>query len=421
MTLRLRTVALFLLLIALIPALAFAARKGRLVGKIVDPQGKPISGVTVTVTSPEVANFKEVLTTDRKGVFTVDFREIDVSYVYRFDKTGYQTMEVKQHWSKEGTHMVDWTMPLAPAVETVSVETAAPASTSAPAVEAFNTGLAAFKTKNYTAAATSFNQAVKHDPNLRQAWEALSAVQLELGDNAAAAAAAEKAISLGSSQESVYLTRWKAYRSLGDATKTAEALKDLEKIGRRTEEAKRLHNEAVALVKAGNHAAAFVKFQEAVSVDPTLQPALLGLATAGVKIGRNAEALTAAEDILKGDPKNEAAVRIRYNAALALGDKSRLADALISLAPYEQAVARNAMLKLAFEAYDANDNAMAKDRFSKVVQIDPKYPQAYYYLGVIHGSQGETAEARRNLERFLQLAPNDPEAKSAREMLEYMR
>ncbi len=189
----------------------------------------------------------------------------------------------------------------------------------------------------------------------------------------------------------------------------------------RTEEAKKIHNEAAALAKAGDHAGAFAKFQEALAVDPELQPALLGLATAGVKIGRDAEAAAAAETILKADPQNEAAVRVQYNAALALGDKKKLVDALMSLAPFEPLIARNGVLQLAFEAYDANDNAATKERFGKVVLLDPKYPQAYYYLGVIHASEGAKAEAVRNLERFLQLAPKDPEADAARDMLQYLK
>jgi tetratricopeptide (TPR) repeat protein len=303
----------------------------------------------------------------------------------------------------------------------VAVEGAPPASTSAPAVEAFNSGLAAMKAKDYATAAAKFEESVTHDPALRQAWEALSSAAFEAGRNDAAAAAADKAIALGSTQEAVYLARWKAYKNLGDAAKTAAALEDLEKIGRRTEEAKRIYNEAVGLTKAGDHANAFTKFQEALAVDPNLQTALLGLANAGVKIGRNAEAATAAETLLKADPQNEAAVRVLYNAALAQGEKTRLADALMRLAPYEPAVAKNGLLQLAFEAYDANDSRAAKERFGKVVQLDPSYPQAYYYLGVMYAAEGATKEAVQNLQRFLQLAPNDPEAKSAREMLDYLK
>jgi Tfp pilus assembly protein PilF len=351
-------------------------------------------------------------------VFTVDFEKTGVTYLYRFDKTGYQSTESRQTWNREGTEFHDWTMPLA-AVQTEALP-GAPASTSAPAVEAFNAALAAFKAKDYATAETKFKESVVHDPNLRQAWEALTVVQLQLGHNEDAAAAGEKAVALGSTQESVLQSRWQAYRNLKDDARAAEALKDLERIGRRAEEAKKIYNEAVALVKTGDNAGAFAKFQEALNVDPNLQVALLGLATAAVKIGKNAEADSAAETLLKADPKNEAAVRIRFNAALALGDKARLIEALEGLAAYEPVTARDGLLRLAFESYDANDLAVAKERFGKALKIDPNYAQAYYYLGVIDASQGRNAEAKRELERFLQLAPKDREADSAREMIKYL-
>ncbi len=414
---RIRTIASLLFLMWMVPSLALAERKARLTGKIVDPDGKPLEGVAVITTSREIPGFKDIETTDKKGVFTIDFNQVSVTYVYRFDKTGYQSMEVSQTWNVEGSQVSQWTMQPA----TVEVHSGGVASTSAPAVDAFNTGLAAFKGKDYATAETKFKQAVEHDPNLRQAWAALSAVQLELGHNEAAAAAAEKAIALGSTEEAVFLARWHAYRNLKDEAKTAEALKDLEKVGRRTEEAKKIHNEAVALVKGGDPVGAFAKFQEALIVDPNLQVSLLGLATAGVKIGRNKEAAAAAETILKTDPTNEAAIRVRYNACLALGEKTRLIDALLGLATFEPVVARDGLLRLAFEAYDANDLAVSKERFGKVLQVDPNYPQAYYYLGVINAGQGAMAEAKRDIERFLQLAPKDPEASSARDMLKYLK
>lgn len=417
---KMRTIAWLLFLIVMVPGLAFAAHRGRLIGRIVDPQGNPIPGVTVTTTSPQLPNFRDVQTTDKKGVFTIDFDQINVVYQYRFDKTGYDSVEANQTWTLEGSQLFSWTLKPAKVVVAATSGTA-PASTSAPAVEAFNAGLAAFKAKDYPTAETKFNEAVTHDPNLRQAWTALSALELEMGKNKEAAAAAEKAIAMGSTEEAVYLSRWQAYKNLNDPVKTAEALKDLEKVGRRSEEAKKIHNEAVALAKAGDNAGAYAKFQEALTVDPNLEVSLIGLSTAALKIGKNAEAITAAETILKADPKNEAAARVRYNAALALGDKAKLIDALIGLNPYEPKIARDGLLRLAFEAYDANDLVVAKDRFEKVVKLDPTYAQAYYYLGVINAGRGASAEAKSQIEKFLQLAPNDPEAKSAREMLKYIK
>jgi len=413
-----RTRAWLLILIWIIPGLAFAGQRGRLLGKVVDPQGKPIPGVVVTATSPQIPTFREVRTTDKKGTFTIDFRQIDVMYQYRFDKVGYQSVEALQEWRLEGTQHYQWTMApgTSPAVGDVP-----PASTSEPAILAFNGGVTALKAKDYPTAEANFEEAVGHDPNLVQAWVALSTVQVQTGHNQKAAEAAEKALALGSKDPAVLLSRWQAYRNLKDEAKTAEALKDLEKIGRGPEEAKRVHNEGVELVKAGDDAGAFAKFQEALSMDPNLQASLLGLATAGVKIGRNAEAADAAEAVLKADPKNEQAIRLRYNACLGLGDKERLVDSLVGLAAVEPAVATNGLLKLAFDAYDANDLAGAKERFLKVLQVDPNQPLAHYYAAMAFVNEGATEEARSHLERVIALAPNSAEAATAREILKRLK
>jgi tetratricopeptide (TPR) repeat protein len=413
-----RTIVWILFLISIVPGLAFAELRGRLVGKVHDPDGTPIPGVLVTATSPQIPSFKEVQTTDSKGIFSIDFSQINVTYHYRFEKAGYQPLEANQDWKLEGTQLFEWTMHQASAAP---VQAAPTASNSQPAITAYNAGILASKAKDYATAEAKFKEAVVQDPNLQQGWAALSTVGVELGHNQEAAAAAEKAIALGSNDEAVLLARWQAYRNLKDEPKAAEALKELDKIGRRTEEAKRIHNEGVALVKAGDNAGAFAKFQEALNVDPNLQPALLGLATAALKLNHNAEAATAAETILKADPTNEKAIRIRYNAALAMGDIPRLTDALVGLAAVEPKAARDGLVRLAFMAYDANDMALAKARFGKALTIDPNYAQAYYYLGVINAGQGAMAEARKNIEHFLQLAPNDPEANSAREMLKYLK
>jgi Tfp pilus assembly protein PilF len=414
-----QTLAWLLFLILMIPGLAFAERKGRLIGKVVDPEGKPIQGVTVTTSSKDIPKFKDVQTTDKKGMFTVDFSQVDVTYVYRFDKPGYQTMQIEQKWELEGSQLFTWTMQ--PGQSATAVGGSAPVSTSQPAIAAFNAGVTALKAKDEATAEAKFKEAVTDDPKFRQAWEVLSTVQLDLGRNQEAAEAAEKAMALGSTEPAVLTGRWQAYRNLKDDVKAAEAQKDLERIGRQTEEAKKLHNEGLALMKAGDDAGAFAKYQEALKLDPSLEPSLVGLATAGIKIGKYAEAEAAAESILKADPKNERAIRLRYNACLGLGDKAKLADALMGLAAYEPVKARDGLLRLAFEAYDANDMVLSKQRFNEALKIDPDYPQAHYYLGLINVGLGLSAEAKTHFERFVALAPNDPEANSAREAIKYLK
>jgi Tfp pilus assembly protein PilF len=412
-----RSVAWLLVLLALVPSLAFGQRL-RLVGRVADPAGKPIEGVEVTATSKEVPSFHETRTTDKKGSFTIDLPQNETTYQYHFVKAGYVTLDANQRWTVEGSQKFDWTMQPGDAPATAATTTAA---TAEPAVVAYNVGVNALKTKDLRTAEAKFNEAVTIDPKLVPAWVALAQVQVQSGHNKEATESAEKAMALGSRDEAMMTARWQAYKNLKDNEKAAAALKDIEASGRRAEEAKKLHNEAVALAKGGNQEGAMAKFQEALNLDPTLKPSLLGLANAAMKAGKNADAVTAAESLLKLEPNNDQALRLRYNASLALGDPVRLFDALVSLAAIEPAVAKNGMLKLAFDAYDANDKATAKARFTKILEIDPNQGLAHYYMALILVNEGNTAEARTHLEKFIAVAPNAAEAATAKEMLKQLK
>jgi Tfp pilus assembly protein PilF len=401
-----------------LPAAASAESHGRLIGKVVDNQGHPIAGVTVTTTCSDIMGFQDVETTNDRGIFMVDFPQVDVLYRHSFEKTGYVGLKIDQRWTTEGTERHEFKMYPA---EAMGTEAGPPVSKSAAAIAAFNAGAVAFKAKDWATAATKFEEAVGHDPNLRQAWAALSEARVEQKRYEDAATAADKAIALGATEEPVMRARWEAYRHLGDEAKTAQARADLEKYSRLTEEAKRIHNEAVALVKAGDDAGAYARFKEALSIDPNLEPALIGLAGEALKTGHAAEAMAAAETVLKADSGNGPAIRLRYNAALQLGDAAAIADALVALAAIDRPAAVENLYKLANAAYDKDDTATAKDRVLKVLAIDPDYPQAHYLLGFLLMREGKKQEAKTQLERYLALAPNDPNAHIAKETLAYLK
>jgi tetratricopeptide (TPR) repeat protein len=414
---RKHSIVLLLVAILMTAGSASAIRKGRLIGTVLDPLGNPIEGVTVTATSPEVPDFNVVETTDRKGVFKVDFDVINVVYQYRFDKAGYATLKAEQTWKKDGTARQKFT--LYPS-ETPTMEGVAPAAAANPAIESFNAGVKAFEAMDYAAAVTAFEEAVGHDPGFHRAWGALSVALVEQHRYEDAAVAAEKALELGSTHEMVYRARWEAYRNLGDEAKTAQALEDLERSGQLAVEAKKVFNEAVRLSKQDDFEAAFAKYQEAARMDPTLQVALLGVGTTGLKIDRNEEALAAAMSILDEDPESEEAIRIRYNAALALGHEDQIIEALVGLAPVEPETARQGLWILAMAAYDADVMDEAARRFEKVLEVDPNRARAHYYLGLIYVSEQANEKATQHLQRFVELAPDDPEAATANELITFL-
>ena len=401
-----------------VPGLAHASREGRLIGKVVDLEGNPIPGVTVVATAEAIPDFRVEDTSNKKGVFIVDIPQLGVAYLLRFEKVGYAALEAELTWDLAGTQRREFTLQPAGAVQ---LGTEPLATTSNEAVAAFNAGLEAFKAKDYAAAEAHFQEAVEHDPELRQAWAALCVSQFQQGHNQQAAEAGDKAVALGSNELPVLRARWEAYRNLGDETKAAAALQDLQKAGEAAEEAKATYNDAVELLKAGDNEAALTKFQAASELDPSLRMALEGVATTALKLGHNQQAASAAERILAQDPHDEGAARIRFNAYLALGDPDKLVDALVGLAPYEPKVAHDGLLKLAFDAYDANDMPKAKERFLKVLRLTPDDTVALYYGALVEVNLGDTQEAIQHLEHFLQLAPNDKEATPARQMLDYLQ
>ncbi len=409
-------ITLVFLLVAAGMADAAGKRLGRLIGKVVDPDGNPIEGVTVQATCDAVPDFNEIEVTDKKGVFKLDFDVIDVVYTYVFSRAGYITMKTEQTWSKDGTERFEFI--LTPG-ETGAIGDA-PVLTTSEAAAAYQAAVKAFTAKDYPTAEAKLEEALEYDPELRQGWEALSVVELEQGDYEEATVAAEKAIEMGATDPAIFRTRWEAYRLLGDEAKTAEAAADLERFGQLAEEAKRIYNEGIAALKTGDKAAALVLFRQALDADPNLEPALFAVATTSLELGEFAESAAASETILINDPSNEDALRLRYNAALELEDDGMLIDALVGLASVEPQVAKQNLWILAMAAYNANDNERTKERFGKVLQVDPTNAQAHYLLGLVYLGEGDKAETRKNLERFLELAPDDPDADAARDILSYL-
>ncbi len=415
-----RTAAWLAVLLLAFPGLSSAARKGRLIGKVVDPEGNAIQGVRVTTTAAEIPELREVATTDAKGLFKVDFPRLNIEYVYEMEKAGYVTLKISQNWTVEGTERHSFTM-LPGQAPTLGELPPALAAVANPATLAFNVGARAFQAQDYDTALAKFREATERDPSLRPAWVALSATHLEQQRYQQAAEAAEKAIGLGATDEAVLKTRWEAYRQLGDEANTSKAREDLERFGRLGEEAKRIYNEGVVLSRFKENEAAFEKYQEALELDPNFEPALLGLAASALELDRAPAAEAAAQTLLKMNPENAEALKLRYNAALKLRDEPKLIEALLGLAAIDATTARDGLFALANGAFDRDDMAKAKERFDLVLQLDPSHARSHYSLGLILMRQGEKQQARAELERFLELAPNDPNAAMARDALKYLK
>jgi len=222
----------------------------------------------------------------------IDF-DIDVTYQYRFEKDG---------TSHGGPAAWEW--------RNARYDDDAPGS--APAVDGSSAGIVVGAGVLAYNAASPLQGKTTRDCEAKsgkprgtiqpaQAWAALSWVQVELGHNREAAEAAERPWPR-STDEAVLLARWQATAT--QRRGEAGGAEGPGEVRPPAEEAKRIHNEAVALSKAET-TRGLAKFREALEVDPNIQESLLGLATALSRPARNDEGRHPSQRHLKTDPKNE--------------------------------------------------------------------------------------------------------------------
>jgi Tfp pilus assembly protein PilF len=64
-----------------------------------------------------------------------------------------------------------------------------------------------------------------------------------------------------------------------------------------------------------------------------------------------------------------------------------------------------------------NDPAQAVAYLGKAIELDPNQPDPYYYRGLSLMQQKKNADAKADFQKYLQIAPNGPEAKEIRQDL----
>jgi tetratricopeptide (TPR) repeat protein len=186
------------------------------------------------------------------------------------------------------------------------------------------------------------------------------------------------------------------------------------------------YNAGVDPLKAGDLAAALPHFEEAAALDPELAQAHAVVAEIYAEQGRHDDALAAADRYLALKPGDARGLRVRYDALKGKGDPAKAQEALDALIAADPANADNAVL--VFNAAAAADKARDFDGaaalFTKVTQIAPedqRFVIAHFQLGIYANNAGDKEKARQHLEKFLQVAPDNPNAETAKAILESLK
>ncbi len=404
------------LLVAASAAPLYAVAEARLLATVVDEDGEPVAGVTATLRS-SVGGFEMTATTDRKGRFRM--LVVDAThppYTMSLSKEGYVEVTGEVELRIGGTDHPEWVLPrLAPPPEAAEEK---PLEGSAEAIELFNAGAALYNAGDRAGAVAKFEQALALDDDFAAALRLLAGLHLDGGQPARALELAERWTALEPASPEAALLRYDALVALGRGEAAAALLPGLLATAPGGEMALRLYNLGAETQRKGDEEDAIGWMEKAVAADPGFTQAWSALASLRLGAGRHQAAIDAADRVLAARPGDVEALTVQYEAHKALGDKARAEELLAQMSAastdpqvlYRQGVAM-------FNAANV-EGAVAALR--QALAQDPDLAGAHYTLGLALLGQGQNAEARQHLERFVELAPNHPDAETARQMLEYV-
>ncbi len=411
--------ALTLILLTTLPAWGATAR---LRGTVVDGQGTPIPGVKITVTSNDMPTFREVLTSDKKGKFLLVVQSPQFLYQMQFDKPGYQSF--KQDMQLRATEMLREEFPMdrasAEAVEAVADPALAAIEVGNEAINAYNKGVAAQRAGDLSTARTKLEQALAVQEDLAVAHIALSQVLLDQGEYATAARHAERGLELQAGSLDALQVRYDAYRALGEEEKAEAASAALTQAQDAAAAAFRLYNEGGEAFAAGDKDTALAKFQQAAELDPTIFDAHHATATLLAARGEYAAAKPAVEAALALRPNEVRTLRVAYDTYRELGRDEELRDIATRLAEADPEFGAIGLLQQGNRLFQAGNSAEAKPLMEQALALDPDLAKAHYLLGLVLVNEGDNAGAKAHFQKFLALAPDDPDAASAQGMMEYL-
>lgn len=415
-----RALSLALCLFALAAAV-HAVGEGRIIGTVTNPQGQPIPGIKITLTRPGT-NYKQDKVTDKNGRFTLLILDATQEYVLRMEKEGYDAYEETIKPKPEDTLRLSYTLTeTAPQAATgPSEEEVKQLEGKNQAITAFNEGVTALQANNLPTAEARFKEATTLDPALAPAFGALAEVYAEQKKHAEALAAADRFLELEPGSVRALRVRFDAIRALGDKEKLGPALDALVAADKTRETAVRIFNLGAEASRSGDRDGAIAYLKRAIEVDPTLDQAYTAMGQVYLVKKSYKEAAEAVEPLLARSPNNLEALTIRFEALKAAGDKAGAAAAQQAMKAAQASMNPEDLFKQGVALYNANNMADAVAAFQMALTADPKHAKSHYMLGLAYAGT-DAAKAKEHLEKFLELAPNDPDAAQAKEMLSYLK
>lgn len=244
-------------------------------------------------------------------------------------------------------------------------------------------GMAEYENKNYELALSKFEDAIAQDPANKQLPYLIANALGRMGKTHDAIPYLESAVERNPNDAVVLATLGEAYMELGEDGKAVEF------------------------------------FERALSIQPSMAPLYVNLGYLYRKLAENLSGKSRFDTL-------EKALVYLMTAYKQFGEKSAKVLFNIGLVSYEMGmeIAPDASIKrsedgIEYTRKDLLENAVRA--FSYALEVDPNMAEAYFMIGKIRaGMKGKEAEAKEFLQKFIELAPQHPDANTAKKMLKQL-
>lgn len=404
-----------------------AGAEGRVAGTVIDPDGNPIVGVVITVKAIGY-DYETSRTTNKKGRFTLLVMDATKDYTIQLEAEGFVTIQEPFDPPLGDTMRHTWTMVPGsgggggggmggPAVDSGADLGPSEADIRGAAGRKYQQGLEAFQIDDLDSARSSFEEVIEMQPDLPEAHTALALVLVRQEAFDQALAEAATVLEMRPDDIVALKIQYESYRGLGNL-EMEEALLDRLIVMSPDEELARLvFNSGVHKIQAGDLAGGAVRLEQARDMTPELMPIYSALARVYFDLQRYDDSIAMANQYLTSDPGAGDVLGVLY---LAYDHKGMTAEAEQTFEALKgadtQHIAR-VMLEMGVASFNAGNMEQAKDLFERVLAIEPDHARAHYHLGLCLVSMGDSAKGKEMLTRFVELAPQDPNAAIAREMI----
>jgi tetratricopeptide (TPR) repeat protein len=176
------------------------------------------------------------------------------------------------------------------------------------------------------------------------------------------------------------------------------------------------YNDGVDLANAGKNEEAIAKFEEALKLKPELSAADIALTKMYGVMKNWPKAIEYGNKALQSDPEDADVAAVLAKAYAMTGDKAKAAE-------FKKKAPANP-IELFNEAathINAGRDSEAEPLLKKAIEADPTLAKAYYELGMVYVRMQKNAEARQNLQKFIELDPKSRDAATAKDMLNYVK